>query len=371
MKIRINPEFRSVLLPLSPEALKGLESSLVDDGCRDPLVLWNGVLVDGHNRHSICQRRGIDFKTVEKDFPDEAAAKDWILANQMHRRNLTPQEAALIRGRLYEARKASHGGDRKSKSQNDTLKDTAEAVAEEHGVSRATVHRDAEFAVAVDALKAVDKDVVLRATRGVEDANGNMETASRSDVLKAADALRSGDKKRAKKLLLPKRAHVSNNSGEQEWFTPPTFIKAARDCMGGIDLDPASCAAANRTVKAREYYDARKNGLAQEWHGKVWLNPPYSRPLVEQFCQKLIDSIASGAVKRACILTNNFTDTSAGQLLLSQASAVLFVAGRISFLDAKGNENGAPLQGQMICGLNVAFTDFKAAFEEFGTVLRP
>lgn len=370
MKIHINPKFRSVLLPLSLETSKGLESSLIDDGCREPLVLWNGTLVDGHNRHSICQRRGIKFKTVDKEFADEREAMDWILANQMHRRNLTPQEAALIRGRLYEARKNGHGGKRDSSPQSEDLK-TSDVIAKEHGVSGATVERDAKFAVAIEALAIVDKDIVLRATRGVEDVNGEVSSVSRSDVLKAAAALESGDKKKAKKILLKPATHVSNNSGEQEWYTPPDFIAAARACMDGIDLDPASCAAANRTVKAKEYFDAKKDGLKQEWHGRVWLNPPYSRPLVEEFCQKLADSVADGSVKQACVLTNNFTETAAGQLLISQASAVLFVTGRISFLDAKGNENGAPLQGQMICGFGVTFTEFKEAFKELGIVLRP
>jgi ParB family chromosome partitioning protein len=289
----------------------------------------------------------------------------------MNRRNLTPQEAALIRGRLYEARKQAHGGDRKSIRQNDGLKQTSEAIAAESGVSPRTVERDAEFALAVDALAAVDKDIVQRATRGVEDVNGEVSSVSRSDVLKAAAALESGDKKKAKKILFKPTVHVSNNSGEQEWFTPAKFIDAARECMGGIDLDPASCAAANKTVKAKEYFDVRKDGLKQDWHGRVWLNPPYSRPAVEQFCQKTVSELDAGNLKSVCVLTNNFTETAAGQLLLSKASAVLFVAGRIAFIDRDGEENGMPLQGQMIAGFNVTFTDFKAAFSEFGIVLRP
>ena len=60
-----------------------------------------------------------------------------------------------------------------------------------------------------------------------------------------------------------------------EWYTPAKYIEAARQVMGRIDLDPASCEEANLTVKATRYYDKTQNGLMQPWWGCVWLNPPY------------------------------------------------------------------------------------------------
>lgn len=63
---------------------------------------------------------------------------------------------------------------------------------------------------------------------------------------------------------------------DNEWYTPSLYIEAARQVMGGIDLDPASCAVADQTVKATNYFSQEEDGLAQTWHGRVWCNPPFS-----------------------------------------------------------------------------------------------
>lgn len=62
-----------------------------------------------------------------------------------------------------------------------------------------------------------------------------------------------------------------------DWYTPGKYIEAAREVMGGIDLDSASCAQANETVRATKYYTREQNGLLQPWFGRVWLNPPYGK----------------------------------------------------------------------------------------------
>ena len=77
-------------------------------------------------------------------------------------------------------------------------------------------------------------------------------------------------------------AHVSHNSGEIEWYTPPDLIEAARDCMGGIDLDPASSDEAQQAVKGTRFFSVTDDGLSQPWDGRVWLNPPYAQPVINQ-----------------------------------------------------------------------------------------
>lgn len=155
-KITVDPEFKSNIPPLSDEEFAQLEKNILADGCRDPLVLWGQLLVDGHNRYAICTKHGLPFNIVQKEFASRDEALDWTDANQLGRRNLTPDQRSIIRGRRYNRTKKAQGGDRKSveisKSQNATLIDTAADLGKAHGVHRATIIRDGKRADAIERL---------------------------------------------------------------------------------------------------------------------------------------------------------------------------------------------------------------------------
>jgi hypothetical protein len=160
--------------------------------------------------------------------------------------------------------------------------------------------------------------------------------------------------------------HVAQNAGENEWYTPPKLIEAARVVLGDIELDPASHKDAQSVIKARRYYTAETDGLAKPWSGCVWLNPPYSQPLVQQFSEKLVAEYNAGRVLAAVTLTNNATETSWAQSLLTAAAAICFPRGRVVFW-APGR-SAAPLQGQMLCYLGSDPGLFAAHFRLFGVV---
>lgn len=151
-QLQVEPELGKFLRRLTPDELALLESSLLAEGVRDPLVVWrrNGerVLLDGHHRYEIARRHGLEFRVQEIELADLAAAKRWVIRNQLGRRNLTPAEVAYYRGCAYLEEKDSWGGPRAS-GQNDHLK-TCEVLADQHGVGEKTIRRDAAFAAALD-----------------------------------------------------------------------------------------------------------------------------------------------------------------------------------------------------------------------------
>ena len=89
VNLQIREEFKKLIPPLSAEEFEQLEKNILSDGCRDPLVVWNNTIIDGHNRFAICQKHGIDFRTIEKEFDSETDVRVWMRSNQTGRRNIS------------------------------------------------------------------------------------------------------------------------------------------------------------------------------------------------------------------------------------------------------------------------------------------
>lgn len=164
-----------------------------------------------------------------------------------------------------------------------------------------------------------------------------------------------------------KSTHVTQNTGENEWYTPPEIITAAREVMGDIDLDPASSVAANKTVGAMDFYTKENSGLDESWKGRVWLNPPYVSNLVAQFTEKLCAEYVNDNVEEACLLVNNATETAWFQHTASIANAVCFHAGRISYWHPDRTSK-TPLQGQAILYFGPNTDQFTRVFQRLGVV---
>jgi hypothetical protein len=353
--VRIDPEFQGLIPPLAPEELQQLEDNLRCDGCRDSLVVWNDILVNGHHRFEICSRLKIPFETRPIEFSSRIEAADWIDANQLGRRNLTPDLMSLLRGRRYNRAKNSHGGDRRSdidsSDQSDPLK-TAERLAGQHKVSPATIKRDGRFADAIEKLEGVIPDIKSRVMKG--------QTPPRKVVIRIAK-----NPETAVEELANVRAR--QNSPSDEWYTPAPYVDAARRVLGSIKLDPATTPEANEVINAVGICTAKGDGLTHSWTGTVFLNPPHN--LTAAFCEKLLDHFKAGDVPAAIAFVKNSTETEWFQSVAKNASAVCFIANRVDFYGPEKDREGA-LQGHVAVYLGKHADKFRASFKKFGVVVQ-
>lgn len=110
--LRIDPEFQNKIPPLTDKEYEQLEENILEAGeVREPIITWNGVIVDGHNRYKIVQKHPeIKWRTLEMKFADKWEAIEWMCKNQLGRRNLTEQQMAYLAGKMYEASKHNNGG---------------------------------------------------------------------------------------------------------------------------------------------------------------------------------------------------------------------------------------------------------------------
>jgi len=111
LEITLDKEFQALIPPSTPDELELLEESILSEGCRDPLIVWEeqSILLDGHQRKEICERHKLPFETKGLSFPDRGAARQWMIQNQLGRRNLPPfvrAELALQLKEYYDAKAA-------------------------------------------------------------------------------------------------------------------------------------------------------------------------------------------------------------------------------------------------------------------------
>lgn len=154
---------------------------------------------------------------------------------------------------------------------------------------------------------------------------------------------------------------------QNEWYSPAKYIEAARQVMGSIDLDPASCEHANHTVKAARYYTKEENGLVLPWYGNVWLNPPFQKPNMTNFTQKLIRSYQSGDITQATVLTLAGMQSQWYFQLLEYITC--FCKGRSQFTGPQGEILGHRF-GTNIFYLGPHTQQFKEHFSPFGPIMQ-
>lgn len=218
----IDPEFENKIPPIGDDEFKQLRENILAAGeVYEPLVVWNGTLVDGHNRWKVIQENhNIKWRVRTMDFPDKWAAFEWMYKNQLGRRNLTDEQRTYTIGKMKEARKQSVGAPAENKNaqkqmhQNGVIVSdghkhgTASAIAFELGIGRNTVDRAEKFAKGVDALREVSPvaaDKVLSGKANVTKQDvAEIGKMSPIDIADVADAIVKGQSTKKKSIGFPK-----------------------------------------------------------------------------------------------------------------------------------------------------------------------
>lgn len=329
-----------VMPPLSTEEYEALKTDISENGVLIPVEYdENGNVLDGYHREQICRELGItDFpRFIRKGMTEEEKVEHAYRLNYK-RRHIT--------------REQKQKDAEKMRRQGWSYRRIAGVLGVVEGTIRYWLGEEGAQIYAPETVTGTDgKQYPARRPEPLTE----QSLPSKAD----AEAIESPGityiHQEEELILPPAKAHVSHNSGNNEWYTPAEYIEVARETMGSIDTDPASCEFANKTVKASVYYDVNDNGLSKDWEGNVWMNPPYGQPEILHFAKKLVTEIEIGNTKQACVLVNNATETNWFQLLLKTVTAVWFIDRRIKYIDITGTPANSPLQGQcmMYFGSNV------------------
>lgn len=343
------------------QAYQELMADVMRHGVREPVWLYEGQILDGRNRYRAAMAMGVECPTREYVGDD---ATGFVISLNLHRRHLTESQRAMVGAKLANI---TNGGDRVSEQSANlhsgavSRSDAAELlnVSPRSVASAAKVQAEAPPEV-ISAVEAGAVSIHL-ATQFV-----GLPDDVKQDVIEAIAHQSDSAKEVIREAV---KNHRAIGTGENEWYTPAEYADMAREVMGSIDLDPASCAEANEVIQAGTFYTKEDDGLTKNWKGNLWVNPPYSRDLMPAFVEKLKQSFISGDVDSAILLSHNNTDTAWFHSLVSISSAICFPKKRIKFY--RGEEIAAPTNGQAFFYLGDNVDAFADVFGIAGFIVEP
>ena len=345
------------VFPMLDEAqLRELADDIRDNGQAAPCILWNDQLLDGRNRWRACELAGVEPQTIDRSELDEGAAVRLAVSANLHRRHLSESQRAMIAARLLATGKFAHDG-----RARDAAAEATSVSSRSVGAATRVVQQGAP-----ELQHAVERgEVAVSAAAEV----AKLPIAEQAEVVAAGPSAVSS---RAREIREnSRRALTSSESNEH--YTPSDIVEAMRRVLGGIDLDPASSPTANEVVKAERFYDEATDGLAQQWAGRVWLNPPYGKSGNESnqalWLRKLRVEHVEGRVPAAGYICNAQTGDQWFDVVWESA-AICFLRGRVRFLDPETLEpQGSPTHGSVVGYLGDDVEAFAREFSTFGWVV--
>ena len=364
-------ELSGLFPPMSETEFSALKNDIQANGQREPIWLLDDKVIDGKHRLRACEELGIEPAHREYCGSDPIA---FVVSMNLHRRQLEHGQRAMIGDRIRDAydreakerqkvRKGNQPGATPAKLPDLRFADSRDAAGKAVGVSGKSI----------DQARRIRQDGVPELAVAVEAGAAKVYAAAEIATLESDAQQAAMARVAAGETTYAKEANAAHNqrtacTGNNEWYTPAEYLDAARKVMGGIDLDPASHAIAQKTVKAAVFFSQADDGLSHEWIGRVWLNPPYSQPDIQRFADKLVAETVAGRISQAIVLTNSATDTAWFHVLGNACASICFPRGRIRFL-SKAGQQGSPLMGQAFFYFGTHQGQFQDVFSKYGLIV--
>jgi len=344
---------------ITGDEFAALVESVGENGLREPGIVWEGQLLDGRNRARACEVAGVPFRTEEVAFPSPRDAAAYVADKNLTRRHLTASQRAIAAAKLV-----TTSGRGRPRESDVTLRDAAKLA----GVSERSV-RTARRVVEDGA------DELIEAVR-----DGNVSVHEAAAVAQTDHEAQRAELERRK--VAAERAdgarRVQHSSASVEHYTPAWIVELARIVLDGIDTDPATCEEANReVVQASTWFTAADDGLAQRWHGGVWLNPPYGRMDVggrERSSQGVwtrsaLERLQDGEIDAVCMLVRASTGAEWWRPLWG--CGICFISGRVKHWTPGGEVGTSPAHYSAVVYAGPRMDLFAECFAPHGVVYLP
>ena len=260
-QLKIDPEFQSKIPPLQFEEEQQLEQNIIAEGrFLNPIITWNGYILDGHTRYRILKKHGfIKFEVEEIQLANKYEALAWICKNQLGRRNLSPERKKFLLGKEYESTKLAVGGQPgncnpvKRCGQNDHIvseKRTCERIASEHGIGEKTVRRAEKYSRGIDAAEeavpGAQEEILTGRIKATDAQIAALPAIPKEERPAILDELRKEKDKRNKALLSrlkPKRPPpkpVQTKPPEPPQNEEPAVLEPVTPSPPEEEIEPAS-----------------------------------------------------------------------------------------------------------------------------------
>lgn len=292
--LKVDEQFKQLIPPLTDNEQKQLEENLVNDGCRDPLCVWEDIIIDGHNRYEICTRLGFPFSLQKMYFNNREEVIAWICANQLGRRNISEETRRYLIGKRYEIEKNfgiknPSGRNQYSENEAKTVISnfkaseskglTAERIGNEYNIARATVRKYAHYAKTIDNLAKKDPELIPKVLTGrvkisydkiAELSKKDSKTVSNvnsklidnnSNFISYSDSRKIIPQKKEKITVKDMPAYDPDSEISSLAFTVPSWISSINRVLSVTDFDKVSDSAKRKLQDELKNLDFTANAM--------------------------------------------------------------------------------------------------------------